>query len=300
MSACPGQEGKDVALVFAVGPHHCSCHLFIYCVLVGIGLGIEGLHGKHSSGTLDERCMKGLTDGRCVDSDRHDDDFQVGADDILCLQGQCQCQVGMDASFVELVEDNHVDTLEGGIIDEHSGKDAFGENFDACLGRHLVLKSYTIAYRLACWFTYETCHSFGYLSGGEASGFQHEDFPLAVHSFEDGERQQGRLAGSWRGCDNKISRLSQGLIDGVGYAECWQVAGQGIDSRIICHEWSESYRGDGYLMYFRICLLFLPFLAGRGMNPSVSPVLSVMASKTAAAYMSSFCLASSAWMASSS
>ena len=70
-----GQEGKDVAVVLAVSPHHCGSHLFIYSILVGLGVGIDGLHGKHSSGTLDERCMKGVTDGGCVGGGRHYDDF---------------------------------------------------------------------------------------------------------------------------------------------------------------------------------------------------------------------------------
>ena len=38
-----------------------------------------------------------------------------------------------------------------------------------------------------------------------------------------------------------------------------------------------------YFTYFRISLLFLPFLAGRGMKPSVRPVLSVIAWNTEAA-----------------
>ena len=38
-----------------------------------------------------------------------------------------------------------------------------------------------------------------------------------------------------------------------------------------------------YFTYLRISLLFLLFLAGSGMNPSVSPVFSVIAWKTAAA-----------------
>ena len=38
-----------------------------------------------------------------------------------------------------------------------------------------------------------------------------------------------------------------------------------------------------YFTYFRISLLFLPFLAGSGINPSVSPVLSVIAWNTEAA-----------------
>ena len=44
-----------------------------------------------------------------------------------------------------------------------------------------------------------------------------------------------------------------------------------------------NYCQSPYFTYFRISLLFLLFLAGSGMNPSVSPVLSVIAWNTAAA-----------------
>ena len=141
----------------------------------------------------------------------------------------------MDASFVKLVEDDSVYALESGVVDQHSGEYAFCENFDAGFCRYFVFKAYTVAHRLACWLSYETCHSLGNLSGCKSSWFQHEDFSLAVHPFKDGKREQRRLARSWGCCDYKISRLFQRLIDRVGYAEGRQCACLRVYACEICH-----------------------------------------------------------------
>ena len=58
----------------------------------------------------------------------------------------------------------------------------------------------------------------------------------------------------------------------------------GPSARFEPHAKLQSQTSDFfYFTNFRISLLFLPFLAGIGMKPSVSPVLSVMVWKTEAA-----------------
>ena len=108
-----------------------SRHLFIYIVSRNIGLRINGLYGEHPSFALYQWCLKSLADGGSIDGCRHDDDLQIWSDDFLCLSGEGKCQVGVDASFVKLIEDDGAHSFERGIMDEHSGKYSLGEHLDA-------------------------------------------------------------------------------------------------------------------------------------------------------------------------
>ena len=59
------------------------------------------------------------------------DIFQVGTQNLLALARQGECQVGIDAAFVELIEDYNRHPFEQRVGDEHTRQNSFCYNFDA-------------------------------------------------------------------------------------------------------------------------------------------------------------------------
>ena len=57
--------------------------------------------------------------------------FQVGTQNLLALARQGECQVGIDAAFVELIEDYNRHPFEQRVGDEHTRQNSFCYHFDA-------------------------------------------------------------------------------------------------------------------------------------------------------------------------
>ena len=60
----------------------------------------------------------------------HDQDAQIVAHVLLRIQTQCQAEIGMQAAFVKLIEDQQADEFERGIVLQPARQDAFGDDFD--------------------------------------------------------------------------------------------------------------------------------------------------------------------------
>lgn len=71
---------------------------------------------------------------------------------MLDFAAEGEGDVGMDAAFVELVEDDEGVVFEGVVGVEHAGEDAFGDDFDFGVTRNFVFESYSVADGLAGLF----------------------------------------------------------------------------------------------------------------------------------------------------
>ena len=49
----------------------------------------------------------------------------------LAVEGECEADVPLQVAFVELVEDHAGDAFERGIVLQHPGQDALGDDLDA-------------------------------------------------------------------------------------------------------------------------------------------------------------------------
>ena len=76
---------------------------------------------------------KELRDPRPVQRRRHRQDAQVVPQATLAVEREGKSQVGIERALVELVEQHRADAGKGGIIKDHAGEDAFGDDLDACL-----------------------------------------------------------------------------------------------------------------------------------------------------------------------
>jgi hypothetical protein len=83
------------------------------------------------SRTVDQNCLgQEQFHSRAVECRRHDQDPEVLSQMRLCIQCQGQAQVGVDAPFVEFIEDNQSDAGEVRLMLEHACENAFGNDFD--------------------------------------------------------------------------------------------------------------------------------------------------------------------------
>ena len=137
---------------------------------------------------------------------------------------------------MKLIKDEARNAFECSIIDQHSGENALGKDFDSCIIRNLAFESYPIADGFSHGFSQNLCHPFGYLASSQAARFEHQNLTLIfkmimdetfqcliTHAPQNGEREEGRFTGSRRSCNNKVSRLHQCFIDRVGYLVSWQM-----------------------------------------------------------------------------
>ncbi len=68
---------------------------------------------------------------------------------LAAIEGQRQGQVGIQAAFVEFVEDHQADAFQRRIVLQTAGEDALGDHLDAGLRADLAVQADAIAHRLA-------------------------------------------------------------------------------------------------------------------------------------------------------
>ncbi|HVX87644.1 MAG TPA: hypothetical protein VG940_01865 [Gemmatimonadales bacterium] len=126
-----GQEGEDVALG-GVGERltdragHDALH-----PLVGAAGDPPRLHGKGAPfARHDRRVAEQLCDGGPIERGRHHEDAELGAEELLGLQGEREAQVAREGAFVELVEDDQAVVLERRVVPDDPGEHPFGDDLD--------------------------------------------------------------------------------------------------------------------------------------------------------------------------
>ena len=104
--------------------------------------------------------------GRTVQRGRHQQQPEVGTQRLARLQRQRQREVAFEAAFVHLVKQHRSDAGQFGVGDQHPRENAFGDDFDACRGRHLAVHAGAITDRRP----YRFAGDFGHPLGGRARG----------------------------------------------------------------------------------------------------------------------------------
>ena len=103
-------------------------------------------------------------------------------------------------AFVEFIKNNRADPFQQRVILQHAGEDAFRDDLDTRLCRHLVFKPNAVANGLANLFTQLLGHEYGSAARSHPARFQHHDFlavqPIGIHQCQ---RHLGSLARPGRG-----------------------------------------------------------------------------------------------------
>jgi hypothetical protein len=132
----------------------------------------------------------------------------------LAVEGECEADVSLQVALVELVEDHAGDTLERGVVLQHSGQDALGDDLDARARADAGLEARAIADAFAVGFPEQPGHAPGDRARGDAARLQHHDAPvLPPRRIEQHQRHQGALAGPGRGLEHGLAATGQGRAE---------------------------------------------------------------------------------------
>ncbi len=88
-----------------------------------------------------QKLRHGLGFQRC----RHHDQHQVFPHRLADLAEQCRAQVGVDAAFVELVQDHGPDAVEERIVEQLPGEDSLGQHAQSGGGTDSFLEPHLVA-----------------------------------------------------------------------------------------------------------------------------------------------------------
>ena len=193
------QERQDRAGFRPQGPHHRVRHL-ILDARVGIAAEIarldrEGAAFAGDDGSIAEK----LRHPRAVQRRRHRQDAQVIAQAALAVEREGKPQVGIERALVELVEQHRADAGKLGIIEDHAGEDALGDDLDACLRPRFRDHPRAQSDPLADSLRQGVRHALGGSPRGDAARLQHQDLSTLEPAFvHQGEWNACRLAGAGR------------------------------------------------------------------------------------------------------
>ena len=122
---------------------------------------------------------------------------------------------------MELVEDHRSNAVERGVVEDHAGEHALGDNLDPGLRRDLLLQADAVADGLADLLAERLGHAAGGGAGGEPARLQHQD--AAILPPGRVEQRQGhtrRLAGAGRRHQHGVvSALQRGFQFGKGIVD---------------------------------------------------------------------------------
>lgn len=135
------------------------------------------------------------------------------------MQQQSQTKVAGQVAFVDLVEDDHADSGEVGVVLQSPRQHSFGENFDARRRSDDAFVAGLVANGLADFFTEQLRHASRRGSRRELAWLEHDDAFVAGEQVAF-EQAQGRKSGLARPgwCDENTTMSCRHRIDQVGDA----------------------------------------------------------------------------------
>ena len=167
---------------------------------------------------------------RAVERRRHDEKAQVLAQRALRVESQREPEIGVERALVELVEQHRRDALERGIVEDHAGEHALGDDLDPRPRRDEALQAHTQADGLADLFAERRGHARRGGARGEAARLEDDElFRPGPRLLEERERDARRLARAGRGdqhgarmCGERGAKRRQRVVDrqrrdGVGH-----------------------------------------------------------------------------------
>ena len=154
-------------------------------------------------------------DGLHVQGCRHHDQPQILAQVPLAFEAQRKPQVGIQAAFMELVEDHAADARETRVVLQHPRENALGDHFDARLAAHACLEPGAKSDSAADGFAEQMRHAAGDGARRDAPRLEHQDLlPLEPGALEQEERHHGALAGARRSLEQHAAAVRQRLGQG--------------------------------------------------------------------------------------
>jgi hypothetical protein len=176
-------------------PHH-----RVFNALTARPVLITDINRKASTRTLDNRRMiKQCSDPFDIERGRHHKDTQVLAKRRLNVERQRKAEIGIQRPLVEFVEDDGGDSGELGIIEDHTGEDALGDNLDPRPGRYPVIQAHAVTDRFAHLLAEQGRHAARRGTCRQPARFQQDDLPFVTPGLaKEMKRYQRRFAGAWR------------------------------------------------------------------------------------------------------
>ncbi|CRM08149.1 hypothetical protein [Pseudomonas sp. 58 R 3] len=136
------------------------------------------LHREHAPfAAQDRRVVQQTRQALAFEGGGHQQDFQrlLVAKQLAAVEAQGQCQVGVEAAFVELVKNQQPHAVQCRVVLQPARENAFGDHFDAGVGPDFAVQADAVADGFTDFFTQLTGQAFGSRSRGEAPRFEHQD-----------------------------------------------------------------------------------------------------------------------------
>ena len=201
-------------------------------IIPRVAAGVAGIDRKGAAQAFDDRCIaEQLGHARAVDGRRHDEELQILAQTLLRVAGKRKTEIGVERTLMELVEQNRGHAIEHWVVEDHPGKDAFGDDFDARFARYFRAEANPQSDRLADALATRLRHALGGGARREPAWLQHEDAavfrPRLVRQHQRNPRglagagrrhQDGGIAGA-----QGRAKVRQGGIDrqrGIVHSLC--------------------------------------------------------------------------------
>ena len=189
--------------------------------------GVMHRHRETAASGSNARCRDATAaeqtrHGFAIERGRHDDQFEMRGQCALRFECQCQSQVGVQAAFVEFVEEKDGDVFQRGVVLQQARKQAFGDDLDTCACGHLAVEAHAVPNGLAHGLAKGRGHAYSHGARSQPPGLQHQDAAVAApRGIEERQRHHGALAGAGRGLEH-YRRV---------FGQRGQQCGQGLDNR---------------------------------------------------------------------
>ncbi len=169
------------------------------------------------------RLAQEIRDWSTVQRGRHHEQAEILAKDPLRFETEGQACIGLQAPFVEFIEEDDRVSAERRVVLEQATEDAFRDHFNSGLGPHLRVESHAIADRSADRFTQRGGHAMGCGACGKPPRFQHkQSLSVEPGSIKQGQRHPRRFSGARRRGQQRIPSLRQRATKGRQHIFYWK------------------------------------------------------------------------------
>ena len=220
---CSGEEGEDVAgVAFGVEQRDSLADLR----LQRLWRVRQMTHGERvlaTCGAQDRAAAEIVRDRSGIERGGHDDEPQFGARALQALE-QSEREVAVEVALVELVQHDGVDAAQGGVGEQATREDAFGDEAEARARAGDLVEADLVADGVADLLAEFGGDAARGEARGDAAWFEDEDF--AADEGEQRGRDAGGLAGAGRGFEDEVGctaergeNVGEDRIDRKGWLE---------------------------------------------------------------------------------
>ena len=174
---------------------------------------VDGLDRMDFAWTVDDGCAAEQNgDAFRIECGGHDQNVQIFAQRLLEVKAESQCQVRMDAPFVEFIENDGVNTRQFRIVLNQPRENAFGQHLYSGFRRDFGIEARAVADKPSERGVHQRGDAFRRCARGETARFKHENFSrIRSGFFIKKRRNEGCFSRSGRGAENRRSVRMQGF-----------------------------------------------------------------------------------------